>query len=36
MIANFRSFDFKTNSPRQYQEKCTEISMENIDTDVEA
>ena len=36
MIANFRSFDFKTKSPCQYREKCTEISMENIDTDVGA
>ena len=36
MIANVRSFDFKTNSPCPYQEKFTEISMENIDTDVGA
>ena len=35
MIANLRGFDCYTNSPCQYQRKCTEKSMENLDTDVE-
>ena len=34
MITTQRSFDCSTNSPCQYQRKCTERGMENIDTDV--
>ena len=34
MPDNLRSFDLQMNSPRQYQKKHTEKSMENMDTDV--
>ena len=34
MMANQRSFDHKTNSPRQCQKKCMEKSKEKMDTDV--
>ena len=32
MITNL-SFDYYTNSPHQYQRKCIEKSMENMDLD---
>ena len=34
MIANLSSFDFQMNSPCQWQKKCMEKSMENMDTDI--
>ena len=34
MIANLRSIDLQINSPCPYQKKNTEVSMENIETDV--
>ena len=34
MIATHRSFDCQTNSPCQYERKCIEKSMENMDVDV--
>ena len=34
MIANLSSFDFQINSPCQWQKKCMEKSIENMDTDI--
>ena len=34
MIVNLRSFNYETNSPCQYQRKCIESSLENMDTEV--
>ena len=34
MITTYRSFDCQTNSPCQYERKCIEKSMENMDVDV--
>ena len=34
IIANPRSFDYQMISPCQYQKKCIEESMENVDVDV--
>ena len=34
MIANWRSFDWQTNSPCQHLRKCIKNSMENMHTDV--
>ena len=34
MIANPRSFDRFTNSPFQYERKCKEKDIENMDSDV--
>ena len=33
MITNLGIFDFYTNSPFQYQIKCIEKSIENMDTE---
>ena len=34
MIINLRSYNYVTNSPCQYQRKCIESSLENMDTEV--
>ena len=34
MIINLRSYNCVTNSPCQYQRKCIESSLENMDTEV--
>ena len=34
MIINLRNFDCSVNSPCQYQRKCMDKSIANIDTDV--